>query len=200
MNQVKKSKRKSIAWIPTGKQQLFVEEYLQCWNATAAARAAGYADPPKSAYLAMLHPGIRKLIAQRMAEISMQTEEVILRLTQQARGSIGDFVVEQQYIDPVTQKPVQKLVIDMNKVKRLGHLIKKFSYDPQGQPRIEMYDAQNALALIGRIYGMFVDKLETATTEQIQVQVYIPDNSRPYTELQLQDGTQDGVIDVGTND
>lgn len=197
MKQVKKSqsKNKSVKWNPTDRQQIFVEEYLRGWNATEAARKAGYLSPLKQGWRMMQHPEIKKLIVQRMAEISMQTDEVLLRLTQQARSNVGDFIVVQQHIDPKTGKPIQEFTIDMDKVIISGHLIKKLSYNARGKPTIELYDAQNALALIGKTYGMFIDKLEADTTEHVPVQVYIPDNGRPDTELPLQDDA-----DVSTDD
>lgn len=58
----------------TPRQQLFVEEYIECWNATKSAIKAGYSE--KSAY----SQGYRLLKnAQIKAEISKRQSEILER-------------------------------------------------------------------------------------------------------------------------
>jgi len=78
----------------TTKQQAFVEHYLRSWNASQAARDAGYSE--KSARLIgsenLTKPDIQAAIEARLAELKMSADEVLARLADQARGSMADFL------------------------------------------------------------------------------------------------------------
>lgn len=160
-------------WTPTDLQQAFVEEYLRCWNAAEAARKAGYAAKEKAGWRLLKNEHIKKLISKRMAEITMETNEVLLRLTQQARVDIGEFV----------KKGDSGIAIDWDRVLEHGYMVKKISYTSKGQPVLEFHDAQKALELIGRAQGMFVDRSEVKVGELNPVQVYLPDNGRVGIEV-----------------
>lgn len=133
----------------TRKEQVWLEEYLKCWNATEAARRAGYKWPNKM--------GPRKLIEfgdeinQRLREKAMAADEVLARLAAQARGNIMDFIDT----EVVGGKP------DLNKAEERGllHLVKTIAWTKQGV-RLELYDAQAALVHIGRHLGLFKDRIE----------------------------------------
>ncbi len=176
MEQPKQRRQKKHAatqgWTPTDLQQAFVEEYLRCWNAAEAARKAGYVAKEKAGWRLLKNEHIKKLIAKRMAEITMETNEVLLRLTQQARVDISEFV----------KKSGNGIVIDWDKVLEHGYMVKKISYTSKGQPVLEFHDAQRALELIGRAQGMFVDRSEVKVGELNPVQVYLPENNRGSTE------------------
>lgn len=156
----------------TAKQEKFKEEYLICFNATEAARRAGYGG--NSVTLAAIgwenlrKPLIAQAIRQRLEESAMSADEVLMRLADQARGNIGDFV---QIIKGAP-------VFDFSGASEQGkmHLVKKLktktkTYMPKGaseddEPIIEidvefeLYDSQSALVHIGKHHGLFVDKTE----------------------------------------
>ena len=142
----------------TPKQQLFVEEYLKCWNATEAARRAAYQG--SDATLAVIgwenlrKPKIRRQIKRRLAERAMSADEVLARLADQARGSIEDFIT--------FQEGIKQPFLDLEKAneKKLLHLVKKLKYNARGQLEIELHDAQAAQRLIGQHHGLFVEKHE----------------------------------------
>jgi phage terminase small subunit len=75
------------------KQKVFVAEYLKCWNASKAARRAGYSA--KTAYAIgselLRKPEIKELVDTCLAEIQMSADEAIVRNTQVGRGDLGDF-------------------------------------------------------------------------------------------------------------
>ncbi|MBM3149599.1 MAG: terminase small subunit, partial [Chloroflexi bacterium] len=120
----------------TDKQRLFVEAYLECWNATEAARQAGY----KGNYATLRTIGcqnltklnIREQISERLKAKAMSADEVLMRLAEQARGDISEFIRSGG-------------VIDWEAVKHRGHLIKKICHTAGKQSSIELYDAQSAL-------------------------------------------------------
>lgn len=131
----------------TEKEQVWLNEYLKCWNATEAARRAAYKWPEKQ--------GPQKLqkfadvIAQRIEEKAMSADEVLTRLADHARSDFGDaLVIDQNYTG-----------LDLQQLKDLGltHLIKKFSQTKNGTV-LEFYDAQAALVHLGRHHGLFVDR------------------------------------------
>ena len=99
----------------TDLQAAFVEHYLVTLNATKSAKLAGYKGNEKTlasvGYENIHKPYIRKIIDARLNELAMAANEVIIRLSQHARGNIGEFIglTEQQ----VAEHP-------------RSHLVKKF--------------------------------------------------------------------------
>ncbi|NIO43164.1 MAG: terminase small subunit, partial [Burkholderiales bacterium] len=77
----------------TNKQRAFIESYLQCWNATQAARDAKYEGNDVTlasvGYENLRKPQIRERIKQRLNTMAMSADEVLARLSEQARGDIG---------------------------------------------------------------------------------------------------------------
>lgn len=111
-----------------------------------------------------------------MADQAMGADEVLARLGRIARGSIEDVLRIEKVTMPRRPTPAevaagedgpfyQEVVIadiDWEKAQELASigLIKKFRYDRNGRPNIEMYDAIAALDLLGRHHKLFVDRTE----------------------------------------
>jgi phage terminase small subunit len=158
----------------TDKQLAFIEHYLTHWNATKAAIDAGYSE--KTARTTgsenLTKPDIQAAIQQRLAELKMGADEVLARLTAHARGSAEDFVTVYQSPmtdiagDPVIDQDGKSIVrhfpsLDLEKARARGmlHLVKKVTYTAHG-PSVELYDAQAALALLGKHHGLLIDRQE----------------------------------------
>jgi len=166
------------------KQQVFINHYLECWNATEAARRAGYSHPNKRGPENVVKSGIAEEIARRIEEKAMSADEALIRLAEQARGSMAEFVsvvegrpmpigfggddaedFEDGYEDqddddgPLDEVPTRYVRLDMVKAAENGklHLVKKLQETKYGL-KIELYDAQAALEKIGRAHGLFTDK------------------------------------------
>lgn len=160
------------------KQRRFVEEYLVCLNASEAARRAKYATKPNVQGARMLaNASIQRAVAAGMALHTMPAPEVLYRLTSIARGTGYDFVTvyESPLTDlsgePVLGKDGAPIVrrfpsLDLEKAEQHGmlHLVKKIGYTAFG-PSVELYDAQAALALIGKHHGLFVEKIDISRQE-----------------------------------
>lgn len=132
------------------KQRIFVEEYLKCFNASEAARRAGYTGAANIVGPRLLsNVGIKQAVEIRIAETVMSADEVLLRLADMARATLADFVSDAGEIDMKAAKRAGKL-----------HLVKSYTVTDKGGQRIELHDAQAALALIGRQHKLFVDKVE----------------------------------------
>ncbi len=135
----------------TNKQKAFVEYYLECWNATEAARKAGYSGGYDGLRVIgsrnLTKPHIKIHIDRRMKELTIPADEVIMRLGQHATASVSDFIDETG-------------VIDFRKVKEKGYLIKKIVHRKGQQAQIELHDPQSALVHLGRHYQLFTDKIK----------------------------------------
>jgi len=79
------------------KQQLFVDHYLQCFNASEAARRAGYGSKALNVksvttqgWLLLKEEEIKKQIEERLAEVHMSADEALKLLAEIARGDIAN--------------------------------------------------------------------------------------------------------------
>lgn len=142
----------------TNKQQAFVEHYLRIWNATEAARQAGYSAKTANQQgpRLLVNVGIQAAISARLAELKMGADEVLTRLSSHARGTMDDFV-RGDYID-----------LERARERGVMHLVKKFKVTTTTDGKdfethrteIELYDAQAALVQLGRHHKLFTDRVE----------------------------------------
>lgn len=132
----------------TNKQQAFIEEYLACgFNASEAARRAGYAKPGQQGHRLLKNVEIDAAIRQALADRAMPADEVLARLAEHARGDIGAFIATNDEGVPTGFS----LAAD-----RPLHRIKKVSVTDKGWS-FEMYDAQAALVHLGKHHGLFTN-------------------------------------------
>jgi phage terminase small subunit len=134
----------------TAKQRRFVEFYVQLWNASEAARQAGYNHVSGNSFRLLNLPHIQAAIQQRIKESGLVSAEVLARLAQQARLNISEF-----YID-TPDGPM----IDWAAVRAKGHLVKSIEYDRKGRPVLKFHDSQNALIHVGKHLKLFSDQLD----------------------------------------
>jgi phage terminase small subunit len=131
------------------KRSAFVEEYLRDWNATQAALRAGYS--PRSAYSQggrlLKNAEVQSAISQRLKEKKMTADEDLVRLSEQARVDISEFI-----------QPGG--AINWEAVQKKGYLVKKIKHHVGMSSEIELVDSQRALELIGKAHGLFVEHFE----------------------------------------
>jgi len=132
----------------TKKRKVFIEEYLKCWNGAEAARRAGYKFPRRQASYLLTIPDINAEIEHRIEELTMEADEVLLRLSEIARGEYAKYVLPDGKID------IAQMVEDGK-----AHLITKIR-DTQHGRHIEFCDMQAALVQIGKHHKLFTDSLE----------------------------------------
>ncbi len=140
----------------TAKRQAFVDAYLQTWNASEAARVAGYAAPMQEGYRLLRNADIAAEVQRRVSERAMTADEVLIRLAEMARGSMDDFV---------SFRPGVKLpLLDLEKAHAAGKfgLVKKLKYTDQGAVEFELYDAQAALVQLGKVHKLFTDRQDVS--------------------------------------
>ena len=137
----------------TNRRRVFIEEYLECgFNATEAARRAGYKHPNVKGSQLVKVSAIAEKIAQRIKEKSMTADEVLLRLAEQARGDISKFLTSTG-------------AIDWDAVRAKGHLVKSITHTKGNRSRIDIHDAQSALALLGKHLRLFIERRELSGAE-----------------------------------
>lgn len=154
------------------KQRVFIEEYLKDWNATQAAIRAGYSERTarQIGHENLAKPDIAAAIQQRISEKAMSADEVLTRLAEHARGSMGDFL----------DISAVGFEIDLYSAKEKGllHLIKKVrmrtvtTLSKDGTEtethdiEIELLDQQNALIQLGRHHKLFTDNTDLTSGGQ----------------------------------
>lgn len=153
----------------TEKQRRFCEEYLVDFNATQAAIRAGYSE--KTAY-AIGWENLRKPeIIQTIREKTMSAEEVLLRLTDIARGDIADLMeitptgfnfrlIETKEDGTRVTNPKTKLI---KKIKQRVTTILAKSENGADQEiietELELYSAHDALRDLGKHHKLFADRI-----------------------------------------
>ncbi len=166
----------------TDRQQAFIEHYIVCLNGAEAARRAGYAasGARQEASRLLSNADIRAAIDARLAESAMPIGEILGRLSEQARSTMADFFTIKG----------RGMTLDLKKAAAADrlYLVKKYTKTKQGVS-IELYDAQAALTLLGKTYGLFVERQEVdqtvrlhATFEKALETAYAPSDTESTTD------------------
>lgn len=152
------------------KRRVFIDEYLKCWNGAEAARRAGYAPASarQTAYDLLTKPDILAAIDERLKQSAMSADEVLARLTDQARGNMQPFI-------EVSDDGFASLDFSSDEAKDALHLIKRIrtkrsrrmvGKGEQAEPwqdesvELEIYDSQRALETLAKYHGLLGDKDE----------------------------------------
>lgn len=147
------------------KQKVFIEEYLICWNASEAARRAGYNGKSNVAGSQLLsNLSIKTEIDNRLDEMKMSSNEVLKRLSDMARADIADFVRVAQPTDLLRPR-----------YKGKTHVIKKFKKttvhtrtgDTIVTTELELYDSRSTLVDLGRHHKLFTDRIEVTWKDEV---------------------------------
>ena len=145
------------------KQRAFVEHYLTCWNATEAARRAGYsvktANEQGSRLLANV--SVQGAITERLKDLQAGADEVLTRLTSHSRGNMDDFLSPMGLIDLVKAREAGVMAL-IKKVKQRTTTVSKSDGEDfeSHEIELELYDAQAATVHLGRRHKLFVDRTE----------------------------------------
>lgn len=103
---------------------------------------------------------IQDALKERLPKAGMQAEEIIVRLSNHARGDMSNFVREEEY-EGTDGKKYKHVTPDLHAALEAGRLglVKKFTLNKNGMS-FEMYDSQSALVTLARIRGILeTDKL-----------------------------------------
>lgn len=147
----------------TKKQRVFIEEYLQCWNATEAALRAGYSKRSvrQIASQNLSKVNISEEIQKRISEKAMTADEVLIRLGDMARGDIGDFMDIESISFNVSLKKAKEFGLThlIKKIKQKTTITQKKDGDEEENHwiELELYDAQSALVHLGKHHKLFTE-------------------------------------------
>ncbi len=144
----------------TPQMLLFINHYIVCMNGTQAARLAEYSgdDATLAATASRLlrNDKVLRELDSRLSTFTMSANEVLVRLTDIARGDIGDALNSTGGIDPLEAK-----------LRGKSHLIKRFKIktittedSDISEAEVEMYDAQAALNTLLKFHGLLVDRVK----------------------------------------
>ena len=176
------------------KQKAFISAYLDCWNASEAARLAGYSEKTAGSIGSELlkKPEIAAELERHITERQIKPAEVLERLGAQARSNIGDFfrlsqrwttspLPTDEIIDermgqdpngnPIREYLTQRVVLDVSVLKdpEKGRLVRKFTDSARSGLSIEMYDAQAAQIALGKALGVLRDNVTVNQEGSLEV-------------------------------
>ena len=167
----------------TDKQLAFIMEYPKDFNATQAVIRAGYSEKGARVRGSQLlaKANIRAKIDEEFAKRSLSLDEILMRLTEQATASLGDFII----VNP----DGDRIAFDPEMIKEKGHLIKRIRakttvrYSEKGDQfeytslDITLHDGQKALELLGKHRGMATERIEQTGEIIVRVEYDSPDRS-----------------------
>lgn len=154
----------------TRKQQAFIDHYFACgMNGTRAAIRAGYAADSASVEASRLlrNANVAEVIQRIFRENTMPADEVLARLTDHARGDIGDLLDDSGNIDIKAARAQGKTAL----IKKIKRTVTTFT-DEDGNGResfsdeIELHSSQAALQLLGKYHKLFTERVQVELTWQ----------------------------------
>lgn len=148
----------------TNAQEVFISEYLQCFNGTEAySRAYPKAkrnSARTSAAELLANPNISEVIQARLAEVHMSADEALKLTADIARGDITEFITPfgNIDIDKLRDSGKGKLVkkIKQRTVTKIGKTDKDEDTEIL-DTEIELYPADAALDKILKVHGKYSD-------------------------------------------
>lgn len=158
----------------TAQQRRFVAAYLDCLNASEAARRAGYKTKANVQGARLLaHASIQAAVAAGTARYALPAAEVLARLAAIARGSLADVLrlpETKTREDGSTSLVGSAWGLDLAKARETGaiHLIKKLKATKYGD-EVELHDPVPALTLIGKQHGLFKEQATQLTIDMSQL-------------------------------
>lgn len=143
----------------TRKQRKWLAEYLKCWNATEAARRAGYKWPNKQG-----PANLKTLAAEVQAALdkaAMSADEALTRLAERARFDVGPYLKAAE--EGGWRLDLEQLIADGH-----GRHIKSVKPTAHGDV-VEFYDGQECLVLMAKHHGLLSDKVDLDAAGEINV-------------------------------
>lgn len=154
------------------KHQVFLDEYLKCFNQTRAylkvyPSSSGEAARANAARL-IARDNVKAHLQARLAEIHMSADEALKLTADIARGDVAEIMDVSSVgfsLDMTKAKEAGKTrLIKKVKQKTITYLAKKESEEDREvvELEVELYDAQAAIRDILKLHGKFTDKVEVS--------------------------------------
>lgn len=156
----------------SAQQQLFIEEYLRTFNATASYLKA-YPNVKRTTAasngyrLLRENPEVDEMVQQRLSETAMSANEVLMRLAEQARGNMGDFIRATSdgsfTFDLSNADEAQKLGL----IRKATKTVRRIGAMEIEEISVDLYDAQAALVHLGKHLDLFSDKINIKLEKEL---------------------------------
>lgn len=142
----------------TPKQELFVNEYLKCFNATKAAKAAGYSEKTAKQQGSRLltNVDVDSRVREFLKKGAMEAEEALYHISEIARGNMDDLVDDAGKPDIEKARENGKTLL----IKKIKTTTTSTGATTYKETEIEGHDRLRALELIGKHHKLFTDKQE----------------------------------------
>jgi len=165
------------------KQEAFVNEYVKDHNGAQAAIRAGYSKHTAriTASKLLTIPNISDAIKDRIKDKVMESDEVLTRLADIARGDIADLMdirTTGYDLALMIKDDEGKLIVNPKTklIKKIKQKVTTIQAKSEGgedkeiiDTEIELYSAQEALNTIAKLNGMITDKLDlTSKGDKVQ--------------------------------
>lgn len=155
----------------TNKQRLFIDYYLQSFNASDAARKAGYSEKTarQIGQENLSKPDIQAEIQERLSEVHMSAEEALKLLADIARGDMARMMDVSSMGFNLDMKRAQELgitkLIKRVKQKTTTFIAKKESEEDREvtELEVELYDALGAIRDVLKVHGKFTDRVDVTS-------------------------------------
>lgn len=146
------------------KHQRFVEEYLQNSNATEAYQAVypgvNRTTAASNGWRLLRTARVAEAIQARLDQAAMPADEVLARITDQARADIDDFLDTDGAFDLTkARRGKRTALLKKLKTKTTTRIVGEMEVQTV-EVEFELHDAQAALGMLGKYYKLFADKLE----------------------------------------
>lgn len=179
----------------TNKQRRFIDEYLVDFNATQAAIRCGYSSKTAGVIGCenLKKPNIAEAIKKKIEENAMSAEEIILRLSDIARGNISDLMSlsTMGYHFKLTTEDEEGNLIPNPKnklIKRIKQKVTTITGKDEEKEIIEtdleLLDQQAALNTLAKYRGLLIDRHELTGRDggAIPIEVFEKAVSKVYGE------------------
>lgn len=158
------------------KREMFVNEYLKCFNATKAAKAAGYSEHTAGVqgHELLKIPEIASRVRARLNQSAMEADEVLYHLASIARGDVSEVVDDSGNPDvKIAKTNGATLLIKRIKTRTITTADKDGAGSDIVENEIELHDRLRALELIGKHHKLFTDKQEIGGLDGKPIPVFV---------------------------
>ena len=156
----------------TPRTNRFIDHWLKTGNGTASCRLAGWTGNDNSlavtANRLLRTYKVATEIDRRLGRAVASAEEVLIGLTNHARGDLAEVLEEDGTFNlrSARRRGVSKLLKKL-KVKTRYETDAEGNVTPVTEQEFELHDAQAAMVHLGRVHGLFIERTQNVNLEII---------------------------------
>jgi len=176
------------------KDQLFVDEYLLCFNATEAYMKIHPKSKRESAWVSasrlLSSDKVTREIQSRLKGVHMSANEALSLLADMARGDVAKLmdVGSMGFNLDMAKAKEAGLTKLIKKVKQKTTIYQAKKESEEGREvtelEIELYDAQAAIDKVLKVHGKYVDRVDLTSGGEVILRVVYTDKKPPNKEAE----------------